>query len=94
MKAVYHQANVNTLNDADLIKYIGGIWESIKRVDEAMESDPHIVRVLEELIEYKTEHYLEEKKAYKANLKAARLIAKTRGLKIDVPSINKTGDDE
>ncbi len=94
MKAVYHQAGVNTFSDADLLKYVGSVWESIKRLDEAMESDPKIVRMLEELAEYKAQHYLEEKKAYKANLKAARLVAKTRGLKIDVPSINNKGDDE
>lgn len=94
MKPVFEQAKVNALNDADLLERIGVLWESIKQVDEAMAADPHIVRVLEELAEYKLEKYLEEKKAYKANLKAARLVAKARGLKVDVPTINNRGDDD
>ncbi len=94
MKPVFEQARVNTLSDEELLDRIGQLWETIKQVDEAMAADPHIVRVLEELAEYKLEKYLEEKKAYKANLKAARLVAKARGLKVDVPTINQKGDDD
>ncbi len=82
---VIGESHFAEMEDADLIKLIGSLWEHIKAIDEKMGADQHIVRVLEELKEYKLENYIDEQKAYKLKLKASRAVAKARGLKFDLP---------
>ncbi len=94
MKAVYTQAKLNEYNDEDLLKYIGFLFEELKSLDERMKNDDTIAKLVEELKEYKAQHYGDNKKLYKGHLKAARIVAGARGLKFQVPAIFANGDDE
>lgn len=76
------------MTDEQLIDLVGGLWEEVKRIDEAMKSDPEIERMTAELKEYKDENYLDDKKAFMQRLKAARAHAKVRGLRFRLPEVS------
>lgn len=89
MKDIYQEVKMNELADPELLLYIGFLYEELKSIDERLKNDEHIIKILEDLKEYKEQHYLAGKKTYRAHLKAARVIAQARGLKFDVPELSK-----
>lgn len=81
------QAHIVDLEDEALLSFIGALWENCKALDEQMKADPEVERMEAELKEYKAENYTDAIKAYKAQLRAARILAKARGLRFDFPEI-------
>lgn len=93
MKAVFNQTLMNDYNDSDLLKYIGFLFEELKSLDERMKNDDTIEKLTADLKEYKAANYGDAKKAYRGHLKAARVIAKARDLKFEVPSMYSKEED-
>lgn len=87
-QAIVEQAKLANLSDPDLLNFMGYLWQSIKDIDEAMKDDPQIEEMAEELKNYKDETYLTQKSAMQGQLKAARILAKQKGLRFKAP-----GDD-
>lgn len=81
------QAHIVDLDDEALLSFVGALWENCKALDEQMKSDPEVERMEGELKVYKSENYTDAIKAFRAQLKAARGLAKARGLKFDFPEI-------
>lgn len=84
-QTIVEQAKLAHLSDGDLLNFIGHLWQSIKDVDEAMKDDPQIEEMTEELKNYKDETYLTQKSAMQGQLKAARILAKQKGLRFKLP---------
>lgn len=85
MNTVFAQAALVDLHDEELKEYLGHIYESLKSLDEQKKNDPQIEKMREELKTYLDEHYNVESKRLKAQLKAARAVAKARGIKWKAP---------
>lgn len=81
------QAHLVDMSDENLVAFIGAVWESIKRLDEAMKEDPEVERLENELKEYKATHYTDAIKTYKMQLKGARSLAKAKGLTLTIPEL-------
>jgi uncharacterized small protein (DUF1192 family) len=88
---ILDESRLVTMTDAELVEAVGTLFESIKRLDEQMKSDPEIERMVAELNEYKAGRYLDNKKAMSRKLKAARAHARIRGLQFKLP---KTATDD
>lgn len=84
-QTIVEQAKLANLSDPDLLNFIGHLWQTIKDIDEAMADDPQIEEMTEDLKEYKEETYLTRKSALQGQLKAARILAKQKGLKFKLP---------
>lgn len=85
MSKAIQEAQLVDLTDAQLVDLIGTLWESIKQIEERMRNDAEIEALQERLKELKGIKYLDEQKRYKARLKAARTLAKAKGLSVTVP---------
>lgn len=83
------QSRFASLSDEELLNMIGYLWQEIKQIDESMADDDSIKAMTEELKEYKDDTYLTRKGAYQGQLKAARILAKLKGLNFKLP-----GDDK
>lgn len=83
------QSHIAELTDDKLLDLIAFLYENIKSTEERMKSDEHIIRVEEELKAYKSENYTDQQKAWKAQLKASRSLAKARDLKFDTPEVTR-----
>ena len=73
------------LSDEELVDRIGTLWENVKRLEEQMRDDADIQELEEQIKEIKHERYLDNRKTYKAQLKAARYLASARGLQFKLP---------
>jgi len=73
------------LTDEELVDTIGVLWESVKRLEEAMKSDGEIQALEEQIKEIKHDRYLDNRKAYKSKLKAARHLAQAKGIQFKLP---------
>lgn len=83
-ESIFDEARIVSYTDSQLVDYIGNLWESVKRIDEQMKADPEIERMEIELKNYKDEHFLDEKKGFVRRLRAARAIAKVRGVQFRI----------
>jgi hypothetical protein len=79
------QTHLVDLSDNELLDFLGFCYEEIKNLDERMKADPEIIRIEEQLKELKTERYTDSIKALKGQLKAARHLARVKGLKFQIP---------
>lgn len=84
-QTIVEQAKLAGLSDEDLLNTIGYLWQTLKDIDEAMSNDPQIEEMTQELKDYKEETYLTQKGALQGQLKAARILAKQKGLKFKLP---------
>lgn len=84
-EGIFDEARLVSFTDEQLIDYIGTLWESAKRIDEAMKSDPEIERMQIELKNYKDENYLDNRRDIVRKLKASRALAKVRGVQFTLP---------
>lgn len=84
-KAVVEQAKIANLKDDELLNLIGYLWQEIKNIDESMASDDTLKELIEEVKDYKDDTYLTRKGAYVGQLKAARILAKQKGLNFKLP---------
>jgi len=73
------------LTDDELVATIGSAWETIKRLEEAMSTDPAIQALQDQITQLKHERYLDSRKAYKATLRAARALAQAKGIEFSLP---------
>lgn len=73
------------LTDDELVDRIGKTWETIKRLEEQMKSDQEILALEDQIKELKHERYLDSRKMYKAQLKAARMLAQAKGIEFTLP---------
>jgi pyruvate/2-oxoglutarate dehydrogenase complex dihydrolipoamide dehydrogenase (E3) component len=85
MKEVLKEAELIELQDAELKEYLGFTYESIKTLEEKKRHDPEIARLRETLRKYQEDTYNLEIKKYRAYLKAARTVAKARGIQWRTP---------
>lgn len=85
MSRIIQEAHLVDLTDDQLVDLVGGLWESCKRLDEAMKDDGDIEALRLQMNELKATRYTDDIKRYKARLKAARTLAKARNLVITVP---------
>ena len=79
------EAQLVDMDDQALKDYVGYLWESVKRLSEAMDNDATLQTMVDAVREYKQEHYLGDINNYRARLKAARQQAQVRGLVFEVP---------
>lgn len=84
---IAQQAHIVDLEDEALLKFVGALYENAKALDEQMKSDPEVERMEAALKQYKAENYTDAIKAFRAQLRAARSLAKARGLVFDFPEI-------
>ena len=77
------------LSDDQLLDRIGTLWESIKRLEEAMGSDSEIQALQDQITQIKHDRYLDTRKTYKAQLRAARVLAQAKGLELRLPGEEK-----
>lgn len=85
MAKIIMEAHLVDLTDDQLVDLIGSLWETIKVIDERMRNDTEIEELQARLRDLKGTKYLDEQKRCKARLKAARTLAKAKGLSITVP---------
>lgn len=85
MKTTLLEANLIDLHDEALKEFLGHSFESLKRLEEAKKNDPDIAQMRQKLKDYVTDNYDDEIKRTKANLKAARSLAKARGIEWRLP---------
>jgi hypothetical protein len=83
--SIVAEANLVDLADHQLKETIGGLWERIRRLEDAIKTDPEIMRMTDELNLYKDENYRDDIKLFKAKLKAARKQAEVRGIQFKLP---------
>lgn len=91
-QTIMEESRLVALTDEQLLELVGALWESVKRIDEAMKADLEIERLLTHLKEYKDDNYLDSKRSYMSKLKAARALAKVRGLRFNLPE--RTSDED
>jgi hypothetical protein len=73
------------LTDEELVDRVGFLWENVKRLEEAMKGDSEILALEDQIKQIKHERYLDERKAYKSQLKAARMLAQAKGIEFKLP---------
>lgn len=73
------------LNDADLKEALGALWERLKAIKEAEKNDPDAEQMRAELKLYLEDNFKTEMKDVGKKLKAARIIAKSRGIRWKMP---------
>lgn len=75
---------VDMLND-ELKEYLGGTYQKLKDLEEAKKKDPEIIQLQERLKTYMHDQYNIKIKQLKAQLKAARSVAKVKGVEWRLP---------
>lgn len=73
------------MSDEELVDLIGNLWETIKQLEEKMKSDSEIQVLEEQIKEIKHDRYLDNRKAFKSKLKAARHLAQAKGIRFTLP---------
>lgn len=86
---VVQQAKLADLSNEELLNLIGYLWQELKNIDEQMAADDTLKEMVEEIKDYKDDTYLTRKGAYKGQLKAARALAKVKGLQFKLPGEEK-----
>lgn len=84
-KELFDQSRFVELGDEDLKEALGFLWDRVKRLKEAEQADPEIVRLKAELKSYINDNFDTERKAVERDLKAARYVAQLRGIKWKAP---------
>lgn len=73
------------LSDTDLKEALGALWERLKSLKEAEKTDPDVEQMRATLKQYIKDNYSDEVKDVSKKLKAARVIAKSRGIRWKMP---------
>ncbi len=80
-KDVLDESKYVDLSDEDLKESLGFMWERCKSLREAEKTDPDVCQMRDKLKSYIEDNFRVERKDVERHLKAARQIAKLRGLK-------------
>jgi hypothetical protein len=89
VKEHLHESQFIDLGDEQLKEALGFLWEGIKNLTDAKKNDPQIEKMKGELKAYTDEHYAVEIKRLSKLLKAARVVAKLRGVQWKLPEDTK-----
>lgn len=80
-KELFDQSRFLDLDDESLKEQLGFLHEQSKRLKESEKADPEVERLKGELKAYIEDNFRSERKEVDKALKAARVIAKLRGIK-------------
>lgn len=75
------------LNDVDLKEALGALWERLKALKEAENSDVEVERMKAEIKAYIDDNFRTERKDAEKKLRAGRVIAKARGITWRLPKV-------
>ena len=84
------EAATSSMDDNELVHYIGTLYETLKRLKEHATIDEQVIELKKQLKDYEYEHYGRDTKIATLKLKAARQQAKMRGVVFTIPP----GSDE
>ena len=84
-KDLLAESQLVDLTDDELKETLGALWERLKALKEAEANDPDAEQMRAQLKAYLDDNYKSERKEVEKRLKAARVIAKARGLKWRMP---------
>lgn len=87
MSSIHNEAHLVDLTEAQLKEFLGHTYHSIRNVEEEKKNDPDIQQMRDKLTAYIKDNYDEELKTMKARLKAARALAKAKGIKWNPPEV-------
>lgn len=82
---IHASTNYIDMQEDELKAFLLNRYEYLKTLEEKQKSDEHLKNLVEGLKEYKDTTYTQEKKMTKAELKAARAVAKARGIEFKLP---------
>ncbi len=86
MKKEIHKAvSFVEMLEEDLKSFLLSRYEYLKEIDEKQKSDEHLQKLKDAFDDYKDERYTDVRKSTKAEIKAARSVAKARGIKFELP---------
>lgn len=84
-REVHEMANLVDMLDEDLKNFLGFTHEELKNLDEKKKLDETLKNLQTKLREYCETEYTNKQKVLKAQLKAARSVAKARGIHFNPP---------
>lgn len=84
-KEVHAATHFVDLPEEELKAFLLNRYEGLKLLDEAQKNDGKLKKLTEDLKEYKDTVYTYTKKEYRAEIKAARAVAKARGIEFKLP---------
>jgi len=87
MSDIHKQANLVDLADTELKEFLGHAYHAIKNLEEEKKNDPDIQQMKEKLTLYTRDNYDDSLKELKARMKAARALAKARGVSWTPPEV-------
>ena len=85
MSRVMMESALVGMSDEELIKFIGALFETIKRNTEAAKVDEELIEMKQAVKDHEYEKYGREVKVAALRLKGAREQAKVRGLVFKLP---------
>jgi hypothetical protein len=85
MKSHLDEAHLVDLDDGQLKELLGHTYHAIKDREEEKKNDPQIAQMRDQLRDYIKDNFDDEIKSLKARMKAARALAKARGVHWKLP---------
>ncbi len=82
---IFDQSRFVELSEDDLKEALGFMWDRAKALKDAEKTDVEVERLKGELKIYITDHFSTERKRLEKDLRAARAIAKLRGIQWKAP---------
>jgi hypothetical protein len=86
VKQTILEANIVDLSEEEIKAYLLHSHESLKAIEEEKKKDPKIEEMRQALKSYVDSCYNDDIKHLKARLKAARSVAKARGIAFKLPA--------
>lgn len=84
-RAIHESTKFIEMQEEELKQFMLSRHEALKDLDEKKRKDEEVTKIQENLKCLVSERYTTPKKLYKAQLKAARAIAKARGIEFKLP---------
>lgn len=84
-KEVHAATRFIEMEEDELKAFLLNRYEYLKTLEEIKKSDEHLKKLSDELKEYSASTYTDKQKSTKAEIKAARSIAKARGIEFKLP---------
>lgn len=84
-RAIHESTRFLEMEADELKQFLLSRYEAIKELEEKKRKDEEVAKLAENLRSVVDERYTNPKKLYKAQLKAARAVAKVRGIDFNPP---------
>lgn len=84
-QAIHESTKFVEMQEEELKQFLLNRYEAVKNLEELRRNDQEISKKKEELTAYIVEHYTTNIKLYKAQIKAARTVAKARNIEFKLP---------